>query len=173
MRKLIIGVGLAAMLAFAATAAAGGWATVQLSSLPEDEAQAGATWEPNITVLQHGRTPLAGAKPAVTIRNRDSGEVKRFAARPTGRTGVYAVSVTFPSAGTWSYEVFDGFNQYGGAQTHTYKPIQIVGGQAADGSSSAAWIVGGSAVLLLAIGGLFALPRLRRARADVAIASPR
>ena len=40
-----------------AMALAGGWATVKLSSTP-DGAEAGAPWVVNLTVLQHGVTPL-------------------------------------------------------------------------------------------------------------------
>ena len=49
-----------------ATALAGGWATVKLSSTP-DGAEAGAPWVVNLTVLQHGVTPLAGIHPEVRI----------------------------------------------------------------------------------------------------------
>jgi hypothetical protein len=172
MRKLIIGLALVAGLVVAGTAGAGGWATVQLSEAPSDGVQAGAAWNTDITVLQHGETPLSGLQPTVTIRNVSSGESKTFAAKPTGRDGVYTVSVTFPSAGKWTYEVYDGFGVYGGAQTHTFAPVEIVGGGAAasgDGSWSPAWTLGGSAVLLLALIGLFFLPRLRRPRPGVAV----
>ena len=32
-----------------------------------------------------------------------------FPARPTGQIGHYVADVTFPSAGTWSARIFDGF----------------------------------------------------------------
>jgi hypothetical protein len=123
----------AAALALAGTAAAGGWATVQLSSTPRG-LSAGEPWVVDITVLQHGRTPLDGLKPTLTIRKVapriTSGVAKgrptrTFAARPAGRPGVYRVRVVFPSAGTWRYEVYDGFVRYGGAQTHRYAPVRI------------------------------------------------
>jgi hypothetical protein len=122
-----------AALVLAGSAAAGGWATVKLSSLPIG-LSAGEPWIVNITVLQHGRTPLAGVKPTVTIRkvvrttsagSRVAKEVHTFAARPTSRTGVYRARVVFPSAGTWRYEVYDGFVQYGGARPHHYAPVKI------------------------------------------------
>jgi hypothetical protein len=121
-------------LVLAGTAVAGGWATVQLSSLPKG-LSAGQPWVVDITVLQHGKTPLDGVKPTVTIyrvaaraTSAGSGAVKErltFAARPTARTGVYRARVVFPSAGTWRFEVYDGFAQYGGAQTHTFAPVKI------------------------------------------------
>jgi YtkA-like protein len=126
-------------LALAGTALAGGWATVQLSSTPHG-LTAGQAWVVDITVLQHGKTPLAGVKPTVTIykaaavrtTSATSGLAKggpkermTFAAKPTARTGVYRARVVFPSAGTWRYQVYDGFTQYGGAQTHRYAPVKI------------------------------------------------
>jgi YtkA-like protein len=119
-------------LALAGTALAGGWATVQLSSTPHG-VSAGQPWVVDITVLQHGKTPLAGVKPTVTIykaaaRATSAGSAAlklTFAAKPTARTGVYRARVVFPSAGTWRYQVYDGFTQYGGAQTHRYAPVKI------------------------------------------------
>ena len=106
-------------------ASAGGWATVGLSSLPPSGLKAKQAWPVDITVLQHGRTPLAGVTPVVRIRDRGGNIVESFTAKPTGKTGVYHAAVTFPGKGTYSYEVYDGFVTYGGAQTHTFKPVQI------------------------------------------------
>lgn len=133
MRRSFLVIAAASALALAGTAAAGGWATVQLSSTPRG-LSAGEPWVVDITVLQHGRTPLDGLKPTLTIRKSPritSGVAKgrpttrTFLARPTGSPGVYRARVVFPSAGTWSYEVFDGFVRYGGAQTHRYAPVKI------------------------------------------------
>ena len=104
MRRLLLAVGL--LLVAAPAAHAGGWATVWLSSTPAGTAP-GAPWNVDITVLQHGRTPLTDVKPAVTIASGDA--TKTFAAKPTGKPGVYRASVVFPTAGKWSYEVDDGF----------------------------------------------------------------
>jgi hypothetical protein len=105
-----------------ATVLAGGWATVQLSSTPKGVA-AGTPWKVEVTVLQHGVTPLADVEPVVRIRK---GEVRRaFPARPTGETGVYLARVVFPSAGVWRYAVWDGFVEYRGARTHTFAPVRI------------------------------------------------
>lgn len=123
MKKLLLVFAVAAVAVPAASA--GGWATVGLSSLPPSGLDANQAWPVDITVLQHGQTPLAGVTPIVRVRD-DGGEVvKSFTAKPTGKTGVYHAVVTFPSAGTFSYEVYDGFVAYGGAQTHTFKPVQI------------------------------------------------
>lgn len=170
MRKLTL-LALAASLAVAGVANAGGWATVGVSPQPDD-LSAGAVWKVNIRVLQHGRTPLNGVKPTITIRNADTGQSKTFPAKPTGESGVYAAEVVFPSAGSWRYEVYDGFGQYGGAKTHTFAPVEIAGASGGSGASLA-WTVSGSVALALALGALlFAGLRPRRRDALVA-ASPR
>jgi hypothetical protein len=133
MRRHLIIIAAAAALVFAGTALAGGWATVKLSSLPKG-VSAGEPWVVDITVLQHGLAtqPLCCLRPTVTIRKSAfrstsavSSTAKVFLARPTGRFGVYRARVIFPSAGTWRYEVWDGFTQYGGARTHTFAPVKI------------------------------------------------
>ena len=106
MRRLVVVLAVAAVL-LPAAALAGGWATVQLSSTPKGS-QAGTPWVVNLTVLQHGVTPLAGVTPEVRIAQ---GTVSRvFTARPTGRTGVYRARVVFPRAGTWRWTIWDGFS---------------------------------------------------------------
>jgi hypothetical protein len=100
-----------------AAALAGGWATVQLSSTPAG-VEARAPWVVNLTVLQHGVTPLAGVTPEVRITQ---GTMRRaFVARPTGRVGVYRARVVFPRAGTWRWTIWDGFSR-----THTYAPVRV------------------------------------------------
>lgn len=106
-----------ASLAMAAIAHAGGWATVKLSSTPKG-VTAGTVWNVRLTVLQHGVTPLAGIRPAVLI---SKGPVARtFPARPTTTRGVYRARVIFPSAGTWTWQVDDGFSK-----VHSYFPVRI------------------------------------------------
>lgn len=134
MRPLAVFAAIAAALVTAGAASAGGWATVGLSSLP-DGTPPGKPWDVEITILQHGRTPLADISPSVTIRNQSTGEELVHVARATDRVGIYRARVIFPTAGIWSYEVYDGFTQYGGAQTHTFAPVTI---GAAAGLSAAA-----------------------------------
>lgn len=123
MKKLVLVLAVAAIAVPAATA--GGWATVGLSSLPPSGLRANKPWPVDITVLQHGRTPLAGVTPIVRIRDSGGNVVQSFTATPTGKTGVYRAVVRFPGDGTYSYEVYDGFVQYGGARTHTFKTVEI------------------------------------------------
>ena len=123
MKKLLLV--LAVAVVAAPVANAGGWATVGLSSLPPTGQKAGQPWPVDITVLQHGRTPLAGVTPILRVRDENGKVVSTFTATPTGKTGVYHTVVRFPGSGTYSYEVYDGFTTYGGAQTHTFKPVTI------------------------------------------------
>ena len=124
MRRLLVPLAAAAALAFTGTAQAGCWATVGLSSLPKPGLQAGQPWVVTIRVLQHGRTPLAGAKPEVRIRNK-AGKLFRFRAAPTAKVGSYRARVVFPAAGRYTLAVYDGFVPYC-AGVHTFKSILIV-----------------------------------------------
>ena len=124
MKKLLLVLGVVAAVAVPA-ASAGGWATVGLSSLPPSGLEPNQAWPVDVTVLQHGETPLAGVTPIVRIRDDGGKVVKSFTAKPTGKTGVYHAVVRFPGSGTFTYEVYDGFGTYGGAKTHTFKAVQI------------------------------------------------
>ena len=135
MRKSLIIAAVVALVC-ASTAFAGGWATVKLNSSPKG-LTADEPWVVDITVLQHGETPLAGVTPIVRIRDSGGNVVKSFTATPTGTTGVYHAEVTFPGEGTYSYEVDDGFGTYGGAQTHTFRPVAIGAG---DGGFPYEWL---------------------------------
>jgi hypothetical protein len=128
MRKLVIGLVAVAAFAVAGPASAGGWATAGLGP-PDGGLGAGDTWKAEVTVLQHGQTPLVGVQPAVIIRNLDNGAERRFAARPTDKPGVYLASVKLPSGGEWRYFVDDGFGQ-----THSFSTFQVAGGSGGGGS---------------------------------------
>jgi hypothetical protein len=117
MRRLLVAGTIVAALLVPSGAAAGGWATVGLDSLP-DGIEAGDAWSVELTILQHGVTPLDDVEPRV-IAERGS-ERREFAATPTGEPGVYRADVVFPSAGTWSYVVDDGFTM-----THTFAPVHV------------------------------------------------
>jgi hypothetical protein len=152
MKRSLLGLALAGLL-LPAAANAGGFATVQLSSLPAGT-DAGGTWTPTLTILQHGVTPLDGLQPAVRITD-EAGEITTFAATPAGEPGTYVAHVRFPSSGTWRYEIWDGFSQ-----THTYSPVTIGDG----GDPSFPTVPVTAAVLAaLALAGV-ALVALRRRR---------
>ena len=165
MRTLLLTLAAAAALAVAGTASAGGWATAGVSP-PPDDPTAGSTWDAKITVLQHGNadTPLTGISPTISLVG-PKGEKKTFAAKPTDTDGVYLAKVKFPAAGSWTYEVYDGFTQYGGAQTHTFGAISVgasTGGTGFDLPSlpvSAAILFGLALVIALALAMRRARPR--------------
>jgi hypothetical protein len=164
MRRALIALEVLAVLALAPAALAGGFATVGLDSTPQGMPP-GTPWNVNITVLQHGRTPLEGVTPTVTIRNGDA--TKTFTAKPTKRVGVYRASVTFPSAGKWEYVVHDGFVMN---QAHSFPPVDIGGATTAaastpaDDGSSLRWLaIPGIAALVAALA-LLLVPRRRRSR---------
>ena len=119
MRKVMAGAVVVTSLAFAAAASAGGWATVAMSSHPS-KAEPGKPWTVDLTVLQHGRTPLVGVRPIFTITDVKTGAERNFPAKPTSREGVYRATVVFPTTGPWDYEINDGFSQ-----VHTYTPVTI------------------------------------------------
>jgi hypothetical protein len=138
-RRLIVATVALAALLLPAGAWAGGFATVGLSSLP-DGTSPGEPWHVELTVLQHGHTPMDGLEPKVEIARGADTHV--FLAKPAGKTGVYAADVTFPSAGQWSYTIDDGFTQ-----RHPMGSVQIgpaVAGAAADGPD---WRAAGAAAL--------------------------
>lgn len=108
-----------ALLIAPASALAGGFATVGVSSLPDGTAP-GEPWVVELTILQHGRAeaPVDGLRPAILVSG--TGYQRAHRALPTGRPGVYRARVVFPDSGTWNYTVEDGF---GGL--HTYPAVEI------------------------------------------------
>jgi hypothetical protein len=158
MRRLLMVLVLGA-LALPGAAVAGGWATAGLAPPPEDVGP-GDTWNAQITVLQHGQTPLDGVVPTVTIRN--GSETRTFTASPAGEPGKYVAEVVFPSSGTWSYEVYDGFTQYGGATTHRFQPVSI--GATADDTGGFPFRTATAVIGLLLALGLIAYVLARRFR---------
>jgi YtkA-like len=152
MRRLLVSLTLVALV-LPAGALAGGWATAGLA--PPDDVGAGDTWNAQITVLQHGQTPLEGVEPSVTIKNGSTS--KTFAAMPTDEPGVYEAKVVFPTTGKWSYVVDDGFGQ-----THSFAPVSIDSG---GGGLPFFAIIGIGALALGAIALMYLLARRVRVRA--------
>ena len=168
MRRLLpLAVLVAAVLA--PSAAAGGWATVQLSAVPTDGMKSGTTLPIDITVLQHGRTPLEGVTPVFRIRDGGGKLLASYRGAPTGRAGVYHVDARIPDASTMRYEVYDGFTEYGGATTHTYAPVSIASTGADDGSFPTLPVAGIAVALALAVAGAFLLRRRNRPSPQTAV----
>jgi YtkA-like len=110
---------IAAALAVPTAATAGGWATVGFDPPPEGLAP-GETWELEMTVLQHGVTPLEGVHPRVIVTSPDGSARESFPARATGKPGVYRAEVVFDSAGAWKLVVDDGFTA-----RHDFPAVQV------------------------------------------------
>jgi hypothetical protein len=151
MKKLVLALAVVAAAAVPTAAAGGGWATVGLDPLPTGVGP-GDTWKVDITVLQHGRTPLEGIAPVLTITSGDGATGKEFVAAPTGRPGVYRAEVVFPHEGTWSYQVWDDFSQ-----THTFAPVEI--GAAGGGLPLLEVLLAAGAAVLLAAASVVLLRR--------------
>lgn len=152
----------AGALALPAAAAAGGFATVGLSSTP-DGTRPGEPWDVRLTVLQHGRTPLEGVRPQVRIA-ADAG-TRAFVARPTGEPGVYRARVVFPAAGRWRLSVDDDFSA-----THAFPPVNVGAAAPTPVADEPPWAAALGAALLagLLAGGATALARRRLAASPAA-----
>jgi hypothetical protein len=109
-RLVTAALAIAVLLLVPASSHAGGWATVGLSSMPDD-ARPGEDWAVDLTVLQHGKTPLEGVTPVVTISPEEAAGAKprTFQAKPTKEAGVYRANVDLPAKGAWGISVNDGF----------------------------------------------------------------
>ena len=90
-----------ASLAFAASVLAGGWATVTISD-PPAVPTAGSTTALDLTVLQHGVTPVSWLAITVVATNAETGATVAGQAKASGATGHYTVSLTFPTEGSWT-----------------------------------------------------------------------
>lgn len=107
-----------AMLALAVPALAGGWAIVTLDALPR-ELRAGESTQLGFMVLQHGKTPTnkdldgnpltpvlkAIKQGGATTTPAKAAETIRVEARQQGLTGHYVVDLTFPSDGSWAWQI--------------------------------------------------------------------
>jgi len=85
---------------------AGGWAVITVQDLP-DYVEAGKQVDLSYMVRQHGHTPLdqlRGSIEATSGRLDATGTVA-----PRGQPGLYAASITLPSAGEWSITIRSGF----------------------------------------------------------------
>ena len=111
---LIIG-----LLLFPMAALAGGWAVITLDSLPA-AVRAGQSLSLGFMVRQHGVTPIdtvfgdAPLIPRLIARHVETGESLSIDGRKEGPLGHFVVDVTFPSAGTWEWEIIP--EPFGGTQ---------------------------------------------------------
>jgi hypothetical protein len=134
--RLLLSV-VAASLLLPAIALGGGFATAGLSSTPAG-VKPGEPWNVDVTILQHGRTPMTNVKPAVLVVGPDGVE-QRFAGSRTDEPGVYRARVVFPEQGRYSYSVDDGFTN---AMPHNFPAVTIGGAaptSAVAGSDDLPW----------------------------------
>jgi hypothetical protein len=96
---VLIGV---ALLSFAASIHAGGWAIVTFERLP-DYFVAGQPSTLILTVRQHGMTLMNDANIRVTATS--AGAKTEVMARPTGKPGEYRAEVTVSTPGAWMVSV--------------------------------------------------------------------
>ena len=149
-RLLAIPLALTATLALAASALAGGWATITVTD-PPSEPTAGGETVIGLTVLQHGVTPVSW--PAITVIARDaaSGGTIKSQAVASGPTGHYTVSLTFPTAGDWSISFESSDLVMEGGQTFAIgaPPVAAETAPGALATSDAAPLIAIGAVVLL------------------------
>ena len=160
-----------AVLSLPAAAWAGGFATASLSSTPAGIAP-GEPWNVDMTILQHGVTPMTDVRPAVVVSLLD-GKEKRFGGEPVdGKPGVYRATVVFPEAGTYEYTVDDGFTN---AVPHTFPPVEIGGTAASATSGGIPWwpFVLAAGLVALVAAALTLRGRGRAPRAASSSAAPR
>lgn len=151
--------------AFAGTAQAGGWATVELGEPAPSDLSAGTPWKVELIVKQHGVTPLDGVTPSVEITNAQ-GDRQLFEAKPTGAPGTYAAVVTYPTAGEWNTRFYDGFTD---ATPHRLKPLEIAPGTGAAASGGGGFptpqvVAIGVVALMFVVGLALVTDRPRRRR---------
>ena len=161
MRPLIPLLVLAFAIALPGAAHAGGWATVQAAGVP-DGVSAGQTFDLELVVKQHGRTPLNDVTPSVQITNQD-GDTRTFTGTHAGRPGTYVVEMAYPTAGTWATQLFDGFTD---ATPHRLAPLEVApaGGGTAGGGSDlpSPQVIAIAIVALLFAGAWIVLVRRQR-----------
>lgn len=101
--RIVAGLALLLSLVVAVPVFAGGWAVITLDELPV-QAAAGEPLTIGFTVLQHGRTPLAGQTATITAM---LGKENQFAvaAKEEGKPGHYSATLTFPKEGDWDWSI--------------------------------------------------------------------
>jgi hypothetical protein len=175
MKRLMIGLSLAAMLSLFAAQAALAWpddAQAALSTSPVGTT-AGGTWTVDVSFVSQGHIlRVDSLHPTLAIRNVATGERHSFATQPTAETGVWRGAVTFPSEGSWTYSVIVG----GSGLTFDYPPVTIAPAPVAavtpdsapSGPATAPALIALLAAAVAAAGGLVLVRRnVRRSTAAV------
>ncbi|MGH9176357.1 MAG: hypothetical protein ACRD1H_18455, partial [Vicinamibacterales bacterium] len=131
-RRVILAVvcALGMLIAIASSAAAGGWATVELEK-PVTRAEVDEQVTIEFMLLQHGVTPTDWTTTYLTATNSDTGETMRVDATRGKETGRWTVVVAFPSAGNWDWAIRTDELEVQGA----FPALEVVSDAAAVGNS--------------------------------------
>lgn len=100
-RLIALSLALLATLALASVAIAGGWAQVTVKEIPTDPPAGGGT-PIELSVLQHGVTPVSWPTLTVVATDAASGTVVRTEAKAEGPSGSYLATIVFATAGDWT-----------------------------------------------------------------------
>ena len=100
-RLIALPLAVLASLVLATAAGAGGWAQVTVTNAPTDPPAGGGT-PIELSVLQHGVTPVSWPTLTVVATDATSGTVVRADAKAEGAEGTYVASIVFPTAGNWN-----------------------------------------------------------------------
>ncbi len=82
---------------------AGGWASVEIANNP-DLIEAGKPVRLDLTIKQHGISPVDIDPLVIAATNPDSGDTLEEAAEKADGAGNYTVELSFPSEGVWELE---------------------------------------------------------------------
>ena len=100
-RLFAIPIAIVASLALTTAVLAGGWASVTITDPPADPTAGGETIF-DLTVMQHGVTPVSWPGITVVATNAETGATVSGQAKASGAVGHYTVGLTFPTEGAWT-----------------------------------------------------------------------
>ena len=100
-RLFAIPIAIAAVLALSTAVLAGGWASVTITDPPAEPTAGGETLF-DLTVMQHGVTPVSWPAITVVATNAETGATVSGPAKASGPVGHYTVGLTFPTEGAWT-----------------------------------------------------------------------
>lgn len=144
------------LVALPLAASAGGWALTSFDEMPTEFA-AGETYDLSYTILQHAKTPVDVGSTSVLVTDSE-GRVTEFAATSTGEVGRYAVQVTFPESGKFTWQV-----SQGPFQAHDLGSVDVAAGSTIAAGSLTSMLLPIAFALVIGLLGvqIFALIRSR------------
>jgi hypothetical protein len=142
---------LGATLLIASSALAGGMAIANLDATP-GQPRVGEPLTIGFTALQHGVRPWTEGSVSVTARNQGTGESITADARAEGKPGHYVATLTFPSAGTWTWEI-----QMPLFMSSKFAPLTVLPAAAAPATQPTPSPAGVPGTAILGVGALAAL----------------